>query len=217
MTQHRRFFSRIFLIGLVSGIGTGAALLFLARSGFGGLLGDAGLYLAMAAAGWFTGQAIEAALQRHGVSAPVERERLIVPLGLAAGYALAISPLNALLVEALLTGDWLVPALWLAMVCAVLGGGFAWALARRGTATRGLPASALIAVLAMAVIVGAVNLLAWWGGRDYAGGDPTPLMLAGVWAIYLVPAPWLGTLTYFCLKPGRKGAATAFDNGGPVA
>ncbi len=187
----RAFLLRIFLIGLVSGIGTGAALLFLARSGFGALLGDAGLYLAVAAAGWFTGQAIEAALQRHGIAAPAERERMLLPVGLAAGYALAISPLNALLVDALLTGDWLVPGLWLTIVCAVLGGGFAWALARRGAMTRGLPASALIAVLAMAVIVGAVNLLAWWGGRDYAGGDPSPLMLAGVWAIYLVPALWL--------------------------
>jgi len=171
----------------------------------------------MAAAGWFTGQAIEAALQRHGIAAPAERERMPLPVGLAAGYALAISPLNALLVDALLTGDWLVPGLWLAIVCALFGGGFAWALARRGTATRGIAASAVIAVLAMAVIVGAVNLLAWWGIRDYAGGDPTPLMLAGVWAIYLMPALWLPAVTYFCLKPGRKGAATAFDNGGPVA
>ena len=217
MTQHRRLSLRLFLIGLVSGVGTGAALLFLARSGFGAILGDAGLYVGMAGAGWFTGQAIEAALQRHGVAAPAERERMSLPIGLAAGYALAISPLNALLVDALLTGDWLVPGLWLAAVCAVLGGGFAWALARRGVATRGIAVSASVAVLAMSAIVGAVNLLAWWGGRDYAGGDPTALMLAGVWAIYFVPALWLPALTHFCLKPGRKGAATAFDNGGPVA
>ena len=217
MTQHRRLFLRLFVIGLVSGVGTGAALLFLARSGFGAILGEAGLYVGMAGAGWFTGQAIEAALQRHGVAGPPERERMVVPIGLATGYALAISPLNALLVEALLTGEWLMPAVWLAIVCACLGGGLVWALGRRGVATRGIAASAIGAVLAMAAILGVVNLLAWWGGRDYAGGDPTALMLAGVWAIYFVPALWLPALTHFCLKPGRKGAATAFDNGGPVA
>ena len=217
MTQHRRLFLRLFLIGLVFGVGTGAALLFLSRAGFAAILGEAGLYVGIAGAGWFTGQAMEAALQRHGIPAPAERQRMFLPGGLASGYALAISPLNALLVEVLLTGEWLMPAVGLAAVCAGLGGGLAWALARRGTATRGMAASAGVAVLAMAAIVGVVNLLAWWGGRDYAGGDPTPLMLAGVWAIYFVPALWLPVLTYFCLKPGRKGKPTAFDNGGPVA
>ena len=188
------------LTGLASGILTGAALLLLAHAGFGALTGEAGYRLALAGAGWLTGQAVDAALRRHGVAAASGRDRHLLPLGLAAGYAIAVPPLNTLLVEALLTGLWLLPGLVLAAACAALGAGLALVLARRGVATGGPAVAAVAGVLAMAAIVAAVNLLAWWGGRAHAGGDPGGLMLAGVWAIYLVPAIHLPALTHFCLK-----------------
>ncbi len=48
-------------------------------------------------------------------------------------------------------------------------------------------------------------------------GVAAAIYAASLDALVILPALWLGTVTYFCLKPGRKGAATAFDNGGPVA
>lgn len=183
MTQHSLLLLRIALLGLISGVGAGVALLIFARAGLGALLGDLGFYLVMAGVGWFTGKAL------HERLALPEKERVILSAAFALAYATGAGPLDALLVEVSLTGTWELPALWLGVVVALLAACIAWTTGAPRTA-RGLIPAALIGVAAMALIVAAVNLLV-------AAAAPT----AGVWAIYVVPALWLPVLTYFCLKP----------------
>jgi hypothetical protein len=174
---------RITLLGLFSGLGTGAALLIFARSGLGAVLGDAGFYLVLFGVGWFTGKALH---QRLSLA---EKDRLFLSAAVALAYAAGADPLDALLVEYGLTGVWALPALWLGAVTAALAGVVAWIADAVRTARR-LALAALVGVAAMAAIVVAINLLA-------GVGAPT----AGVWAIYLVPALWLPPVTYFRLKP----------------
>lgn len=191
MTQHQRLTVHLARIGLISGIGTGVALLVYMRTGFAALLGDAGFYLLLAGAGWFTGQAIAPLL---GIDP--ERRRQILCVAFALGYAAGVAPLDTLLVEVSLTGDWLVPSLWLAAVSAMLAGALAWSVGQRDER---LSASAAIGVAAMAAIVTAVNLLIWFSAGWSAPFDS--LLFAGVWLIYFVPAIWLPVVTYFSLQP----------------
>lgn len=199
MTHHHRLVLRLARIGLVSGIGTGVALLLYARTGFGALLGDVGFYLLLAGAGWFTGQAVGTALT---LAAPRRQQVLSAVFALA--YAAGVAPLNALLLEVSLTGAWKLPALWLATICAALSASLAWSVGEVGG--RVLAVAAAIGVAAMAAIVAAVNVLIWVS----AGWKPPfdSLVFAGLWLIYLVPAIWLPTVTYFCLKPLPQGPQT---------
>jgi hypothetical protein len=169
MTQPTRL-PRIILLGLLSGIGTGAALLVFAR--VGALLGDAGFTLVMAGGGWFTGKALArmfALDDRRG-------QWMGGAFGLA--YAAGVEPLNALLVDASLTGEWVLPSLWLGAVAAALAGGMAWIVGQ--TSLRQIAIAGLVGIAVMAGIVAAVNLVVTLGA-----------LLAGVWAIYFVPALWL--------------------------
>lgn len=183
MTQPGLLLPRIALLGLISGVGAGVALLIFARAGLGALLGDAGFYLVMAGVGWFTGRAL------HERLALPEKERVILSAAFALAYAAGAEKLDTLLVEVSLTGAWGLPALWLGAVVALLAACIAWTAGAPRT-PRGLVPAALVGVAAMALIVAAVNLLV-------ALAAPT----AGVWAIYFVPALWLPVVTYFCLKP----------------
>ena len=182
MTQHARLSFRIALIGLLSGIGTGVALLVFARAGLGALLGDAGFYLVLAGGGWFTGKALARAL------APDDRRGQWLGGGFALAYAAGVEPLNALLVEYSLTDEWLLPWLWLGVVTTTLAGATTWIVGQ--TSLRQVAIAGLVGLAAMAGIVAAVNVIIGSGA-----------MLAGVWAIYFVPALWLPPVTYFCLKP----------------
>jgi len=182
MTQHGLLLARIALLGLLSGIGAGAALLIFARAGLGALLGDAGFYLVMLGVGWFTGQSL------HRRLALPEKDRITLSAAFALAYAIGAEPLDALLVEVSLTGDWALPSLFLGVVVALLAASIAWT-AGAARDPRRLVLAGIIGVAAMALIVAAVNLLV-------AVAIPT----AGVWAIYLVPALWLSPVTYFCLK-----------------
>lgn len=183
MTQQRLLLPRTALLGLISGVGAGVALLIFGRAGLGALLGDAGFYLVMACVGWFTGRAL------HERLALPEKERVVLSVGFALAYAAGAENLDALLVEVSLTGAWALPALFLGVVVALLAACIAWTAGAARDPRRLVPA-ALVGVAAMALIVAAVNLLV-------AAAVPT----AGVWAIYVVPALWLPAVTYFCLKP----------------
>ena len=180
MTQPVRLILRIVLIGLISGIGTGVALLVFAR--VGALLGDAGFYLVMAGGGWFTGKALARALALD------ERRGQWLGGAFALAYAAGVEPLNALLVDASLTGEWLLPGLWLGAIAAALAGGTARIVGR--DSLRHIAGTAAVGIVVMAAIVAAVNLAVGSGA-----------LLAGVWAIYFVPALWVPPVTYFCLKP----------------
>jgi hypothetical protein len=180
MTQPARLPFRIVLLGLISGIGTGAALLVFAR--FGALLGDAGFYLVMAGGGWFTGKALARALALH------DNRGQWLGGAFALAYAAGVDPLNALLVDASLTGEWLLASLWLSAIAAALASGTTWIVNR--APLQHMAVAALVGVAVMAGIVAAVNVIIGSGA-----------LLAGVWAIYLVPALWLPPVTYFCLKP----------------
>lgn len=183
MKQPGLLLPRIALLGPISGVGAGVALLIFARAGLGALLGDAGFYLVMAGVGWFTGRALHERLELP------EKERVVLSAAFALAYAAGAEKLDTLLVEVSLTGAWELPALWLSVVVALLAASIAWT-AGASRDPRRLVLAAMIGVAAMALIVAAVNLLV-------ALAAPT----AGVWAIYFVPALWLPAVTYFCLKP----------------
>jgi hypothetical protein len=180
MTQHARLTPRLLLLGLLSGIGTGAALLVFAR--VGALLGDAGFYLVMAVGGWFTGKALARTLALD------DKRGQWLGGAFALAYAAGVDPLNALLVDASLTGEWVLPGLWLGPIAAALAGGMTWIVGQ--TSWHRIAITALIGVAAIAGIVAAINLIIGSGA-----------LLAGVWAIYVVPALWLPPVTHFCLKP----------------
>ena len=185
MTQPASHTLRNVLIGLLSGIGTGAALLAFERTGVSALLGDAGFYLVMAGGGWFTAKALARAFALD------DKRGQFLGGAFALAYAAGVEPLDALLVDASLTGAWTLPGLWLGAVVAALACGMAWIVGR--TSLRQTAAAAALGIAAMAAIIAAVNLIIGSG-----------VLLAGVWAIYFVPALWLPPVTYFCLKPLPK-------------
>lgn len=201
IVQRRALLVRIAGIGLASGIGAGMALLATARLGFSALLGDLTLYVVMLGAGWFTGRVLDGELLRLGASSPGARDWLILPVGFAVLYTAGVDALDTLLVDVTLTGAWLVPSLGLAIVAALLGGILGLRLRQLFVGTRTAPVVALCGVIVAVLIVGAINLLAWYGARTHAAGAANPLMLVGVWSGYFVPALWLTPVAAFALWP----------------